>query len=406
MASSDFLAPTLALAAAAGLAFLAASRRVRALEERFGLSVLSSSGLPFVLLGAWLASSRVGMLNGDVLDDLRPAFEFGLGWLGFVIGARIDLKRIDQLSASLPSVVGATALLPMAVLVLVCTPALLLLGASPEVGLYRNAAILAACGVACAVPLTSATAEPAGGPPQMLPEVTKLNEILALAVLGVVTVLYRPDQQLTNWSLPPSAWALMLLGLGSLFGVLGYGLIRTARSEAEEFALIVGLVALAAGVSGYMALSVPVVCAFAGATLINLPVRDREGLVSTLDSVSRPLYLVSLVIVGATWDIGLWQGWVLALVYAFARLLGALLGGLWAKHVEPEGLPSRAEFISALIPQSPVAVVVIVAASTAWVGERPESVRWTITAVILGAVFVDILARPLRVALRRREVSP
>ena len=127
---------------------------------------------------------------------------------------------------------------------------------------------------------------------------------------------------------------------------------------------------------------------------------------STLDSVSRPLYLVSLVIVGATWDIGLWQGWVLALVYAFARLLGALLGGLWAKHVEPEGLPSRAEFISALIPQSPVAVVVIVAASTAWVGERPESVRWTITAVILGAVFVDILARPLRVALRRREVSP
>ena len=163
---------------------------------------------------------------------------------------------------------------------------------------------------------------------------------------------------------------------------------------------------VAAGVSGYMALSVPVVCAFAGATLINLPVRDREGLVSTLDSVSRPLYLVSLVIVGATWDIGLWQGWVLALVYAFARLLGALLGGLWAKHVEPEGLPSRAEFISALIPQSPVAVVVIVAASTAWVGERPQSVRWTITAVILGAVFVDILARPLRVALRRREVSP
>ncbi len=406
MASSDFLPPTLALAAAGGLAFLAASRRVRALEERFGLSILSSSGLPFVLLGAWLASSRVGMLNGDVLDDLRPAFEFGLGWLGFVIGARIDLKRIDRQPATLPSVVGATALLPMAVLVLVCTPALLLLGAHPEVGLYRNVAILAACGVACVVPLTSAQAEPNGGAAPMLPEVTKLNEILALAVLGVVTVLYRPDQQLTNWSLPPSAWALMLLGLGSLFGVLGYALIRAAHSEAEEFALIVGLVALAAGVSGYMALSVPVVCAFAGATLINLPVRDPEGLVSTLDSVSRPLYLVSLVIVGATWDLGLWQGWALALVYAFARLLGAIVGGLWAKHLEPEGLPSRATFIGALIPQSPVAVVIIVAASTAWVGERPDSVRWTITAVILGAVFVDILARPLHAALRRREVSP
>lgn len=405
MASPEFLPPTLALAAAAGLAFLAASRRVRALEERFGLSVLSSSGLPFVLLGAWLASSRVGMLNGDVLDDLRPAFEFGLGWLGFVIGARIDLKRIDRLPASLPSVVGATALLPMVVLAAVCTPALLLLGALPEIGLYRNVAILAACGVACVVPLAAA-AEPAHGGPPMLPEVTKLNEILALAVLGVVTVLYRPDQQLTNWSLPPSAWALMLLGLGSLFGVLGYALIRAAHSEAEEFALIVGLVALAAGVSGYMALSVPVVCAFAGATLINLPVRDPEGLVSTLDSVSRPLYLVSLVIVGATWSVGLWQGWVLALVYAFARLLGAILGGLWAKHLEPAGLPSRATFIGALIPQSPVAVVIIVAASTAWVGERPESVRWTITAVILGAVFVDLLARPLHAALRRGEASP
>lgn len=403
MASTDFLPPTLALAAAAGLAFLAASRRVRALEERFGLSVLSSSGLPFVLLGAWLASARVGMLNGDVLDDLRPAFEFGVGWLGFVIGTRLDLKRIDKLPATLPSVVGATALLPMAVLAAVCTPALLLLGARPEVALYRNVAILAACGVACAVPTESGPAEPTPDTVPMLPEVTKLNEILALAVLGVVTVLYRPDQQLTNWSLPSSAWTLMLLGLGSLFGVLGYALIRTARSEAEEFALVVGLVALAAGVSGYMALSVPVVCAFAGATLINLPVRDRDGLVSTLDSVSRPLYLVSLVIVGATWNLGLWQGWALAVLYAVARLVGALLGGIWAKHLEPEGLPSRPDFIGALIPQSPVAVVIIVAASTAWVGVRPDSVRWTITAVILGAVFVDVLARPLRAALRRRE---
>lgn len=114
MASVDLVGVTFALAGAAGLAFLATNERVRAFEERLGLSVIASSGLPFLLLGALLASGPVGLLAEPVLEDLRPAFEFGLGWIGFLIGMRLDIRRLDALPATFSGVVATTSVLPMA----------------------------------------------------------------------------------------------------------------------------------------------------------------------------------------------------------------------------------------------------------------------------------------------------
>lgn len=148
--------------------------------------------------------------------------------------------------------------------------------------------------------------------------------------------------------------------------------------------------------ASYVALSIPVVCAIAGSLLINLPLRDREGLLRTLGSVTRPLYLVFLLVVGASWDFLAWQGWVLALVYATARLVGTAIGSTWASSLEPKLLPDGRALLTALAPQSPVAVVVIVAASMVWVGYRPVSTDWTISAVVIGAVLIELMARPFR----------
>ena len=132
----------------------------------------------------------------------------------------------------------------------------------------------------------------------------------------------------------------MTPGLGGALGIVSYVLLRGARNAAEELALLLGAVALSAGVAGYLALSVPVICAIAGALMANLPMRDLEGLRATLAMVERPIYLIFLLVVGAAWRPGEWQGWVLAPAFVLARVAGKRLGAIWSKRAGPKELPS------------------------------------------------------------------
>src|SRR5699024_2384599 len=77
---TGLLRVVLGLALAFGLAIAAAHPTVRRIERRLGLTVLLSSGLPFLALGVVFRLPSVGILTDAVVDDLRPALEFGIGW--------------------------------------------------------------------------------------------------------------------------------------------------------------------------------------------------------------------------------------------------------------------------------------------------------------------------------------
>jgi hypothetical protein len=140
---------------------------------------------------------------------------------------------------------------------------------------------------------------------------------------------------------------------------------------------------------------VPVVCAVAGALLANLPMRDADGFKQILVDVERPLYLIFLVVVGASWRPTEWQGWILAPTFVFARVIGKRLGAIWAKRVGPRDLPSIRNLSLSLVPQSPVAIVAIVSAATLFRNQNIDRVRWAINAVIMGGVLTEIVVRVL-----------
>src|SRR4029079_7298990 len=93
---TGLLGVVLALALAFALAIAAAHPFVRRLERRLGLTVLLSSGLPFIAMGVVFRLPGVGILSDAVVDDRRPALEFGVGWLGFVVGMQCDVRELDR----------------------------------------------------------------------------------------------------------------------------------------------------------------------------------------------------------------------------------------------------------------------------------------------------------------------
>ena len=79
------------------LAYLGGHAKVRAWEERLGISQMMAAGFPFVVLGMIAHLPAIGILTDDVLLELDPLLHVGLGCIGFVFGFRFDLRTLRQL---------------------------------------------------------------------------------------------------------------------------------------------------------------------------------------------------------------------------------------------------------------------------------------------------------------------
>ncbi len=382
------------------LAVLAAHPRVRALERRFGVGVLVAAGLPFLLLGALFATSTVDILTPHILVDLRPAFEFALGWMGFVVGVRLDVRELDRLPRSLGILLVCQTLVPAALTMATAGPLLHAFGIGPGNGLVRDLLLLAGCAAASApIAATALGGDRQNG--ELLRVVASLDAFVALLALAAVSIYLRPDASVTNWSLPGSAWLLLMAGLGALMGVVTFFLLRAAKNETERAALLIGAIALSAGAAGYLDLSSPVVCALAGAVLANLPHPEDAGFARILKDVERPLYLVLLVIVGATWQAWDYRGWALAGAFVLGRIPGKYVAARIAARTDATLPPARL-LAPMLMPQGPVAVVVMAAAGALHGADAPAPIGWAIHAAIVGTIASEIVARLLRRAAIQR----
>lgn len=393
MEASEVARVVVALTVAVALAVLGAHPRVLRWERRFGLTVLASSGFPFLLLGALFR--ELGVLTNAVLTDMRPLFEFGLGWIGLTIGTNLDLRRFDRMPSAFAPVIALASLLPIVCAAIACSLTLAWLGVVPGQGLMRDGLILIACAAVSApanLELLLRRWQPSR---RLVLEVTRVDQLVALGILGFLAVYFRPDRTVTLWHLPRSGWFLMTLGLGVLLGVVIYLIVRHVKERTEELALLMGGVALASGMAGYLALSVAVVCALAGAVLIN--VQSDERLVKTLREVERPIYFLFLFVVGAAWRPDEWQGWFLGAVFALSRGYGKVLAARLASWMDKD-LPEWRPLAVSLLPESSVAIVVLFSATTLG-GDTSAPVRWAINAVIVGSVLTELVVQ----TYQRRE---
>jgi Kef-type K+ transport system membrane component KefB len=398
------------LAGAFVLAVLATHPFFRRLERRLGLTVILSSGLPFLALGVVFRLPSVGILTNEVVSDLRPLLEFGVGWLGFVVGLQFDVRDLDMLPDKTSSVVVAESAIPFFVVAVIA--ALLLLGLEPTQAIWqahtvpdffrtlskislRDALALGACAAPAAPVAAVAIARESGGRAAWLVQrITSMNDVAGVFVMALICAFYRPSDDYSTWHLPHVAWLFLTLGFGGLFGILTYLLVRGAQTEAQEMALLLGSTAISAGMSGYLGISPLVTCAIAGALLTNLPYRGMERLRKTMLDVERPLYLIFLLVAGALWDPSAWQGWLLVPFFVLARVSGKVLGAYVGKRLGPEGLPDAATLGLALAPQSPISIATCVAYLTLYNPlNAAGTLSWLMTACVGGAVLTELVVQ-------------
>jgi hypothetical protein len=372
------------------LAYVAAHPRVRRMESALGLSSAITAGFPFVALGLIARHPRIGIVTDDALEALQPLLHFGLGWLGFLTGARFDVRAADTAPKNTGLVVAFQTTAPFAIVLVACGAMMLALGLPWDDATFLRDAIVLATAAAMTSPVAvRLIARPQAGEHPLV-SASELDEIAGIVGLTLLAAYFRPRFLDATWEIPGTAWLFVTLGMGLTIGTVVYVVLRRPSTSAEFLAVALGSVAFAAGMATYLSLAALVVCFVAGVVVTNLPGEHRAPLRDTLQQLERPIYLVFLVLAGALWDVADWRGWALMGVFIVARIAGLLVAAIGLSRRIPDEMPRGELSLLVVAPLSVMSIAIVVSAQTLYSG---LAVPWLLTAVLGSAVVMEILAQ-------------
>jgi hypothetical protein len=373
---------------------------VRRLEERAGLRQVITAGFAFIVLG-WLARAS-GALGPTVLAQLTPILQFGLGWLGFVVGYRFEVRRLDEAPQGTALAVALATALPTAA---IAASSAVVIGFLADLSFLQTLRAAVVLGLAGAVTSSriGAALDPRAATKDVGLRLAQIDDVAPVVGLLFVSAFFRPEQAHLTWALTGTAWLFILLGMGLCVGLLGYAALSLRASSAEFLAVTLGVVAFGAGMAGYLHLSPLVVTFLAGALVTNLPFPHRDRLSVVLSTLERPILFLFLGLAGALWDPTNYRGWLLVPVFLATRLFGRWLAALALRSSGVPLLSRERERHFVLAPLGVFAIAVVLSFEALYHG---TVAGWLVTAVIGGAVSSEILVHYFDQWRPRAAASP
>jgi len=284
---------------------------------RRGLRAPAMEGLSFLVVGAVLGPQALGLFPEDVLQTLRLVVLLGLAWIGFVFGLQVDWRIIRQLKPwhrvlgwTVPLLIGAVVL-----------------AGGLKVGLGAPLALaLAAVGMAASPGTVEGLAR--GRRPvdraalRLIKLVVAYSGMPAVLVFAVASSLASP---LVASGVPWWHQLAFVVGLGVLAGYLSLVLVRGVTDSMAILTMLSGTMAGIAGASALLGWAGLPAAAAAGAVLVNRSTFHHR-ILRVAHAFERPMLVVLLVLVGASWE-GMAFSWPVFAVLAIGRPLGAVAGG-------------------------------------------------------------------------------
>jgi Kef-type K+ transport system membrane component KefB len=378
---------SLAVAALAWLAFLA-SRVLR----RWRVPEL----VGFLLAGAAVGPSGLGLVEQDELRSLAGVSALALAVLMFLVGERVSLRSLRQerwvWSAGVVQYVVCGGLVYVAIR---------WAGAEGDVALL----LAALAGGGAPMTLASLTSGDRGG---RFGRALVGSHAVADALTAVTFAAVVPLVRLVSVPGVSEARALLRfvrLGIGgALVGLcLGWVVARMTRRSAgsgELLALALITCVVASAVSSSLGISLPLAALVSGAVAASLSRPSQsERLFSAVRGVEHPLYLLFFGLAGASIHLeSLPHIGAVGGAYVAARVVAKLAGASLGARLGGAAWPLSRRVAVGHLPQAGVVVGLVTLAAELLPGPGAEA-----AAVVLGAVVVFELAGPLAVA---RALAP
>lgn len=406
----------LAIATVVTVALLLATKPTYRLRRSRPVVVLISGGWITLGLGVLLGPKVLNLVQPEPLTQTTPILTAGLGWIGFMVGIQL---RKDVLSA-LPIPTKKLAATDAALTALIVSPiaffGLAFWTDASARALAIPTALLAATAIGCSMETRSLriTGQSKGGNhlALIIRALGGLGAILAIALFAIAELVL-PSASEAEPVAAALRFAVALLSAGAIAALARFALQLAGNSAAEQLAVVLGVVALAAGAATELGTSALFVAMIAGVALANMSGNPLRRFQSMLVSAEHIVASLVALLAGIFLDPALSApALLLVTVLALARVIVkplmtritlARAGGAVEHLIDSTPATARSPLYAGPARQSPIAIPL----ALAFVLEQPsEFSRQLLAIVAMTGLLAELL--PLAIATRnaRRVTNP
>jgi hypothetical protein len=280
-------------------------------------------------MGILLGKMGLNMIDPKILISLEPFLFFGLSWIGFLFGLQFDFKSIKNLPRFFFSISAIQAFVTF----LVVTPVIFFSFKTFSNIPAGTILILSfALGSASVCTAQSALAIVCNNyrfkNPKLfslLNYIAGIDGIFALALFSLTFIIF-PLSGSTKFDLTASLkWLLLALTIGMITAFIFIILSRVRFSQQEFIVFILGTVLFGGGLAMKTNNS-PLLIGFISGLIIANFCRHRLRALEIMVHSEKSIYIIILVIIGASWKLDFNFVLIITGFYFLFRLLAKLMG--------------------------------------------------------------------------------
>ena len=364
-----------------------------------GFRSILLTGTEYIFIGLLLGEAGMGILDKATLQLHDPFLILGLTWIGFMFGLQFERRQLKKILTHIFFIAFTQSLITYILVTGVTYLMLSHFAVFNGLTAFLIAQILgsaASCTAQSALAIVSRS-ERLSNPPllDLLRYVSGLDGLFALGFFTLTVILFPAQILVLDWMVFQRLVLLILIGL--LPAIVLITLIRVRFSQQELILFLIGVILFAGG--GAHTLDLPPILAgfICGVITANLS-RHRLRAMSLLLQAEKSIYIILLILLGASWhpqiDIAILAG----VGYFIVRLLGKVLGMFLATRIWNPGRNYPGSLGVGLISEGGFSVAIIISFRL----QYPSSADAIVTIIILSVFLSELIAPGAIVNLFKR----
>jgi hypothetical protein len=288
------------------------------------------TGTEFLFLGLLMGPLFFNLLDAPTLQGLRPLEALLLGWIGLLFGFQFEFSKLRRFPIEYMVSAAVAGLLPFAVVFMGTFGVLIQMDyRTIIINLIISLTLASAAACTAQTGLALQSLKDIGNHRELihlLRFISSFDGISALLIFGLVFILRPVMLAGTSWWNELLQITLISLGISAGLLCLYQLLLKRRYEDSELLVIVIGMVVLSCGMASLLHFS-PLLTNFViGIGIVNTS-REKERIFHILIAIEKPVYLLLLVFLGASWRTdSLWFP-VLAVFYTLCRFSGKWLGG-------------------------------------------------------------------------------
>lgn len=288
------------------------------------------TGTEYILIGVLLGSMGFNILDGEALKKLQPFLIFGLCWIGFLFGLQFKARQIKNLPRAYFSIAAIQSLITFALVSISMILILKQFVVLPDNVLLVIALTLgssASCTAQSALAIVSKNYRVQNRRLlDLMRYISSVDGIYALVFFALALCLFPGADILSFNCLVSLKWLIFSMIMGFIPALILISLNRLRFSPQEFIVFLIGTVTLCGGLAYQLHYS-PLISGFVCGVITANFCRHRLRALSIVMGAEKSLYIILLILLGASWHLTVNITLVITGVYFIVRVLGKLLGG-------------------------------------------------------------------------------